>query len=178
MTLHSFLCQILENLTFFLRFSWIRQLACYQYTWKFCQCQCSGHPWCHVVLCKEEILWPSKFGMGHEADTLPLLTFCCFKTLATGRPWPESRVKHQRKRNLFLNPFFHWQPHCLWVPKNDNTPTCGCSKCNSLKLAPRTTTVLTHQYIHMRIKILTLHFHFACTAEFNWVVRFTKQVCS
>lgn len=30
----------------------------------------------------------------------------------------------------------------------------------------------------MRIKILTLHFYCACTAEFNWVVRLTKQVYS
>jgi hypothetical protein len=27
-----------------------------------------------VVLCKKEIFWPSKMGVGHEAGTLSLLT--------------------------------------------------------------------------------------------------------
>jgi len=55
----------------------------------------------------------------------------------------------------------------MQAPKNGNTPTCGCGDCGSLKLAPCTTSVLTYQCAHMRIKILTLHFHCACTAEFN-----------
>jgi hypothetical protein len=58
-----------------------------------------------AVLCKE-ILWPSKVGVGHEADTLTLLTFCCFKTLATGEAMAWKWHEAPQKKKL-LNPFYH-----------------------------------------------------------------------